>query len=91
MLTSCMEYLGDMICAMAKLTAKRRNRLKRSQFASPKGQAPDKNRNQYSIDTRKRAANAKARATQMARKGKISRSKAKQIHARANKVLKRKS
>lgn len=37
------------------------------------------------------AANAKARATQMQRKGKISASTAAKVRAKANKVLRRKS
>jgi len=38
---------------------------------------------------RKHAANAKARATQMHRKGKLSLASKNRIHAKANRVLKR--
>lgn len=75
---------------MAKLSAKRRKKLPASSFGSPKGQAPNKSKNQYPLDTRRRAINAKARATQMVKRGKLSPSKAKQIKARANKALRRK-
>lgn len=70
------------------MKASRRNKLPKSKFASPKGQAPNRSKNQYPIDTPGRAANAKARATQMAKKGKLSKSKASQIKAKANKALK---
>jgi hypothetical protein len=75
---------------VAKLRAAQRKRLRPSQFASPKGQAPNKNKAQYPVDTRRRAANAKARATQMVKKGKLSPAKRDQIHAKANRVLRRK-
>jgi hypothetical protein len=42
------------------------------------------------VDTRKRAANAKARATQMVKKGKLSKSAAARIRAKANRRLARK-
>jgi hypothetical protein len=66
---------------MAKLTAKRRKALPASKFAGP-GRS-------YPVDTRGRAANAKARATQMVKKGKLSRAAAAKIKAKANRVLKR--
>lgn len=68
---------------MSKLTARRRKRLKKRQFALPGSR-------KYPIHDRRHAANAKARATQQYKKGKISRSTKNRIHARANKVLKRK-
>jgi hypothetical protein len=68
---------------MAKLTAKRRRKLPKSKFALPGSR-------RFPIHDRAHAANAKARATQMAKKGKISVSTKKKIHARANKVLRRK-
>lgn len=74
---------------MAKLTAKRRKVLPKSKFASPKGHAPNRSKNQYPVDTRKRAANAKARSTQQYRKGRISKSKRDAIHAKANRKLKK--
>lgn len=65
---------------MAPLTSKRRNNLPKSKFAL-------KGSRKYPIDTKARAANAKARATQMAKRGKISASTKAKIHAAANKVL----
>jgi hypothetical protein len=67
---------------MARLKAGRRKRLRRSQFALPGSR-------RYPVDTRARAANAKARATQQYRKGRISKSTRDRIHAKANRVLKR--
>lgn len=66
---------------MATLTAKRRNALPKSEFALPAER-------KYPVDTKARAANAKARATQMVEKGKLSESAKKKIDAKANKVLK---
>lgn len=68
---------------MAKLKAAKRKKLRKSQFGLPGSK-------KYPMPDRKHAANAKARATQMAKKGKISASTKKKIHAKANKVLKRK-
>ena len=65
---------------MVRLKAKRRKKLKKSQFALPGSR-------KYPVHDRKHAANAKARATQQAKKGKISKSTKAKIHAKANKVL----
>lgn len=64
---------------MAKLTSSARNKLPKSKFAGP-----DKS---YPIPDKSHAANAKARATQMVGKGKLSSSTASKIKAAANKVL----
>jgi hypothetical protein len=69
---------------MTKLTAKRRNKLPKSKFALPGSR-------KYPVDTRGRAANAKSRATQQYKKGRISKSTKNKIHAKANRVLRRKS
>lgn len=77
---------------MAKLTAKRRKALPKSKFASPKGKGGKgmkRGKNQYPVDTRARAANAKARATQQYRKGRISKSTRDAIHAKANRKLRK--
>jgi hypothetical protein len=66
-----------------KMTAKRRKSLPKSKFALPGSR-------KYPLDTRGRAANAKARATQMHKKGKISASTKAKIHAAANRRLRRK-
>jgi len=68
---------------MAKITTKRRNALPKSEFALPAER-------KYPVDTPARAANAKARATQMVKKGKLSESAKAKIDAKANKVLKKK-
>jgi hypothetical protein len=65
---------------MAELTAKRRNALPKSQFGMP-------SKDGYPMPDRAHAANAKARATQMVNKGKLSASSAAKIKARANKIL----
>jgi len=62
--------------------AKKRKSLKSSQFGLPGSR-------KYPIDTRARAANAKARATQQVKKGNLSLSSAAKIKARANRRLKR--
>lgn len=68
---------------MARLNAKARKALPARKFALPGSR-------RFPIDTRARAANAKARATQLEKKGDISRSTAAKIRAAANRVLKRK-
>ena len=68
---------------MAKLTTKRRDALKGSQFAGP-----DRS---YPVNDKSHAANAKARATQMVKKGKLSEGEAEKIKAKANRVLKGRS
>ena len=66
-----------------KMTAKKRRSLPKSSFGLPGSR-------KYPMDTRGRAANAKARATQQMKKGRISKSTRDRIHAKANRVLKRK-
>ena len=51
---------------MAILKSKARNKLPKSEFALP-------GERKYPVDTKNRAINAKARATQMVAKGKLSR------------------
>ena len=65
---------------MAKLTAKKRNKIPSSEFGEPKER-------KFPINDRAHAANAKARATQMVSEGKLSRSEASKIKAKANKKL----
>lgn len=65
---------------MSKLNAKRRNSLPKSEFALPESR-------KYPVDTKARAANAKARATQMENKGKLSASSKAKIDAKANRIL----
>ena len=72
------------------MRAKTRSRIPKSKFASPKGSPPDRSRNQYPVDTKKRAVNAKARATQMHKKGKLSKTMRNRIYKKANARLRRK-
>jgi len=64
---------------MAELTTKARKKIPTEKFAGP-----DRT---YPIHDRAHAANAKARATQMVKAGKLSPSAAAKITAAANKVL----
>ena len=57
---------------MAKLTTKQRKKLPASKFAEPK-------KRKYPVDTKARAANAKARAQQQFDKGKMSKSELEKI------------
>jgi hypothetical protein len=65
---------------MAKLTAAKRKRIPKSEFALPGVE-------KYPIEDKSHARNAKARASEMEHKGKISRATEKKIDAKANKVL----
>lgn len=65
---------------MAKLTTKRRKALPKSDFGLPGKRA-------YPMPDKSHARNAKARASQMARIGKLSSSAKKKIDAKANRVL----
>ena len=65
---------------MAILTSKTRSKLPKSDFGLP----GDK---KYPVDTKERAANAKARATQMVNKGKLSEGSKAKIDAKANRIL----
>ena len=65
---------------MAKLTTKKRNKLPKSDFGLP-------DEEKYPMPDRSHAANAKARATQMVKKGKLSPSSASKIKAKANRIL----
>lgn len=65
---------------MAKLTANKRNKLPKSDFGLP-GQE------KYPMPDKAHAANAKARATQMVNKGKLSPSSKSKIDSKANRVL----
>lgn len=65
---------------MAVLKAKKRNALAKSSFALPGSR-------KYPIHDKKHAAAAKARSTQMVKRGKLSASTRDKIHAKANRVL----
>lgn len=65
---------------MAVLKAKNRNALADKTFGLPGSR-------KYPMPDKEHAANAKARATQMANKGKLSSASAAKIRAKANRVL----
>lgn len=65
---------------MAKLSSKERNKLPKSDFGLP-GQE------KYPMPDKAHAANAKARATQMENKGKLSEGSKSKIDAKANRIL----
>ena len=65
---------------MAILKAAKRNKLPDSKFGLPKSR-------KYPVNDKSHAANAKARATQQVKKGKLSASSAAKIKAKANRVL----
>ena len=65
---------------MAKLKASTRNNLPASEFGMPESR-------KYPMPDRSHAANAKARATQMVEKGKLSSAAAAKIRAKANSIL----
>lgn len=65
---------------MAKLTAAKRKKLPKGKFGMPSSK-------KYPMPDKAHAANAKARATQMEKKGKLSESSKEKIDAKANKIL----
>jgi len=65
---------------MAKLSTKKRNALPKSDFALS-------GERKYPMPDRAHAANAKARASEMANEGRISKQTEKKIDTKANKVL----
>lgn len=67
---------------MARLSTARRNKLPKSSFGLPGREA-------YPMPDRSHAANAKARASQMVKAGKLSSASKAKIDAKANRVLKR--
>lgn len=68
---------------MAKLTAAKRKKIPKSEFGLP-------GEKKYPMPDRAHAANAKSRAAQMVKKGKLSESAKEKIDAKANKILKKK-
>lgn len=65
---------------MTKLTSATRKKIPKSNFGLP-------GERKYPVDTRARAINAKARATQQVKKGDLSESSEEKIDRKANKVL----
>jgi len=67
---------------MTKLTTKARKKLPKSEFGLP-------SEKKYPVDTKARAENAKARASEEVKKGNLSKSSEKKIDAKASKILKK--
>ena len=67
---------------MAKLSSGRRNSLPKSSFGEPGSR-------KYPMPDKSHAANAKARASEMEHKGKLSKSEERKIDAKADRVLKK--
>lgn len=65
---------------MAKLTSAKRNKLPKNDFGLP-------DEGKYPMPDKAHAANAKARATQMVKKGKLSPASKSKIDAKADRVL----
>jgi len=65
---------------MTVLKAKARNKLPKEKFGLP-------GERKYPLNNKSHAANAKARATQMVNKGKLSPASKSKIDAKANKIL----
>ena len=68
---------------MVKLTTAKRKKIPTSEYGLPAEK-------KYPMPDRKHAANAKARASEMKKKGKLSSSNAAKINAKANKILAKK-
>lgn len=68
---------------MAKLTARRRNALPKSEFGLPGSR-------RYPMPDKVHAANAKARAAQQVKAGSLSKSSQAKINAKANSIIRRK-
>lgn len=65
---------------MPKLTTAKRKKVPSSEFGLP-------SERKYPMPDRSHAANAKARASQMEKKGKLSKSAEKKIDAKADRIL----
>lgn len=65
---------------MSKLTAEKRNKIPKKEFGLP-------GEKKYPMEDENHARNAKARASEMERKGKLSASNKSKIDSKANKVL----
>lgn len=70
----------DVARSVGELTAAKRKKIPTSEFGMPGSR-------KYPMPDKSHAANAKARATQQVRRGKLSSASAAKIRAKANKVL----
>jgi hypothetical protein len=69
---------------MSELTSNKRNKIPKKSFGLP-------GERKYPINDKSHAINAKARATQMVRKGKLSEASKEKIDSKANKVIGKKN
>lgn len=69
---------------MSKLSSAKRKKLPKNEFGLP-------GEKKYPMPDRSHAANAKARASQMVKKGKLSEASKEKIDAKANRVLGKKA
>ena len=76
---------------MAKLNSSKRSSMPKSQFGLPGGTKASGGKPAYPMPDRSHAANAKARATQAVKAGRMSKSTEAKIDAKANRVLGKKS
>ena len=76
---------------MARLTAAKRNSMPKSQFGMPGGTKGSGGKPAYPMPDKSHAANAKARASQAVKAGRMSKSTEAKIDAKANRVLGKKS
>ncbi len=74
------RYLKEHVLCMSKLKAAARKKIPSSKFGLPGAR-------KYPMPDKSHAANAKARATQMVNRGKLSGSEAAEIRVKANQVL----
>lgn len=72
--------IRSVLHATGELNAAKRNKIPSSKFGLPGSR-------KYPMPDKSHAANAKARATQMVNKGKLSASSAAQIRRKANRIL----
>ena len=72
---------------MAKLSTSRRNSMPKSQFGLPGGTRGSGGKPAYPMPDKSHAANAKARASQAVKAGRMSKSTEAKIDAKANRVL----
>lgn len=74
-----------------KLTAKQRKNIPKSEMGLPKKKGPRGGapKGSYPMPDKAHAINAKARASQMEKKGKLSSASKSKIDAKANKIIKK--
>lgn len=72
---------------MARLNAAARKKIPKSQFGLPGAKGAKAGKGKYPMPDKSHASNAKARATQMVKKGKLSPAQARAIDSKADRVL----